>query len=43
MSADSTCEFDKYSDMKSCGDPLSQYNTTVNSDTSDLQGLEFTL
>lgn len=28
--------------IRSRGDPLSQYNMTVNSDTSDLQGLEFT-
>lgn len=36
------CEFEKYSDMKLCGNPLSQHNMTVNSDTSDLRGLKFT-
>lgn len=37
-----TCEFEKYSDIGLCSNPLSQCNMTVNSDTSDLQGLEGT-
>lgn len=41
IAAVSTCEFEKYSDMKLCGNAFSQHNMAVNSHASDLQGLEF--